>query len=91
MWITSFENFGNMQNFVILPLYMFSGAIFPTHQVPEWLHAILFLNPFSYGVNALRGTLLGYEMANVPFNLAILLTFTVVMVIIATLMSDREI
>ena len=89
--MTSFENFGNIQNFVILPLYMFSGAIFPTHQVPVWLHVILLLNPLTYGVNAIRGALLGYEMASVPLNLAILLTFTVVMIIIALLMSRKEI
>src|SRR5579884_3924544 len=44
MWITDFENFGTIQNFITLPLYMFSGAIFPTRQVPSWLHIILLLN-----------------------------------------------
>jgi ABC-2 type transport system permease protein len=74
-----------------LPLYMFSGAIFPTRLVPPWLHAILLLNPLTYGVNAIRGVLLGYEIANVPLNLAILLGFTVVMMAIAIWMSRREV
>jgi ABC-2 type transport system permease protein len=90
MWITDFENFGTIQNFITLPLYMFSGAIFPTRQVPAWLHAILLLNPLAYGVNAIRGVLLGYDLASVPFNLAVLLAFTVVMVTIAIWMSGRE-
>jgi len=91
MWITDFENFGTIQNFITLPLYMFSGAIFPTHQVPQWLHALLLLNPLSYGVNAIRGMLLGYDIAGVPFNLAVLLGFTVVMVMIAIGMAGREV
>ncbi|MEO8957092.1 MAG: ABC transporter permease [Ktedonobacteraceae bacterium] len=91
MWITDFENFGTIQNFITLPLYMFSGAIFPTRSVPPWLHAILLLNPLSYGVNAIRGVLLGYDIASVPFNLAVLLGFTVVMVIIAIAMSHKEV
>ncbi len=91
MWITDFENFGTIQNFITLPLYMFSGAIFPTRQVPPWLHAILLLNPLSYGVNAIRGVLLGYEIGNVPFNLAVLLVFTLVMVLLAIWMSGREV
>lgn len=91
MWITDFENFGTIQNFITLPLYMFSGAIFPTRQVPGWLHAVLLLNPLSYGVNAIRGSLLGYEAGNVPFNLGILLLFTVVMVGIAIFMSRKEV
>ena len=91
MWITDFENFGTIQNFITLPLYMFSGAIFPTRQVPPWLHAILLLNPLSYGVNAIRGVLLGYDSASVPFNLLVLLCFTMVMMAIAIWMSRREV
>jgi ABC-2 type transport system permease protein len=91
MWITDFENFGTIQNFITLPLYMFSGAIFPTRQVPSWLHVILLLNPLSYGVNAIRGVLLGYDISSVPFNLAVLLVFTVIMIAMAIMMSRREI
>jgi len=91
MWITDFENFGTIQNFITLPLYMFSGAIFPTRQVPGWLHAVLLLNPLTYGVNAIRGVLLGYDLSSVPLNLAILLGFTLVMVMIAIGMSRREV
>lgn len=91
MWITDFENFGTIQNFITLPLYMFSGAIFPTHQVPPWLHTVLSLNPLTYGVNAIRGVLLGYELNAVPFNLAVLAGFTVVMLIIAIAMSYKEV
>ncbi len=91
MWITDFENFGTIQNFITLPLFMFSGAIFPTRQVPPWFHVILLLNPLTYGVNAIRGVLLGYDIASVPLNLAILLAFTVVMIIIAIWMSRKEV
>lgn len=91
MWMTDFENFGTFQNFITLPLYMFSGAIFPTRQVPPWLHTVLLLNPLSYGVNAIRGVLLGYQLADVPFNLAVLLAFTVVMLILAIWMARREV
>ena len=91
MWITDFENFGTIQNFITLPLFMFSGAIFPTRQVPPWFHVILLLNPLTYGVNAIRGVLLSYDIASVPLNLAILLVFTVVMIIIAIWMSRKEV
>src|SRR6266516_7328490 len=89
--ISDIENFGTIQNFITLPLYLFSGAVFPTRVVPPWLHAILLLNPLTYGVNAIRGVLLGYEIASVPLNLAILLGFTVVMMAIAIWMSRREV
>jgi ABC-type polysaccharide/polyol phosphate export permease len=49
------------------------------------------LNPLTYGINAIRGVLLGYEIASVPFNLAVLLAFTVVMLVLAIWMSGKEV
>ncbi|WP_165422761.1 ABC transporter permease [Ktedonosporobacter rubrisoli] len=91
MWITDFENFGTIQNFITLPLYMFSGAIFPTKQVPAWLHTILLINPLTYGVNAIRAMLLNYDLSSVPFNLLVLLIFMVIMLSIAIVMTRKEI
>ncbi len=88
--ISDFENFGTFQNFITLPLYMFSGAIFPTNGVPAWLHVILLINPLTYGVDAIRGTLLGYNLGNVPFDCVMLLTFTIVLVAIAIALAGRE-
>lgn len=89
--ISDIENFGTIQNFITLPLYLFSGAVFPTRGVPGWLGTILFLNPLTYGVNAIRGTLLGYNAASVPLDLAVLSLFTCIMLIIAALISRREV
>ena len=90
MSIKDFENFGTIQNFITLPLYMFSGAIFPTKGVPGWFSVILLLNPLTYGVNAIRGMLLNYNAAGVPLDLAILGLFTLVMLSIAVLLARRE-
>jgi ABC-2 type transport system permease protein len=90
MCITDIESFGTLQNFITLPMYMFSGAIFPTQGVPGWLAAILVVNPLSYGVNAIRGALLGYQEAQMPFDFAVLCGFMVVMLAIAGLLSRRE-
>ncbi len=89
--MTDFENFGTIQNFITLPLYLFSGAVFPTQGVPQWLSVILFVNPLTYGVNAIRGTLLGYNAYTVPLDLAVLAVFTAVMLVIAILLMRREV
>jgi ABC-2 type transport system permease protein len=88
--ISDFENFGTFQNFITLPLYMFSGAIFPTNGVPPWLHIVLLINPLTYGVNAIRGTLLGYNLNSVPFDCAMLLAFTIVLMAISIALANRE-
>jgi ABC-2 type transport system permease protein len=88
--MSDIESFGTIQNFITLPLYLFSGAVFPTRGVPGWLGVILFVNPLTYGVNAIRGTMLGYQTNEVPLDLLILVVFTIVMVFIAILLNRRE-
>jgi ABC-2 type transport system permease protein len=57
--MTSFEGFGTINNFVILPLYFTSAAQFPLDNAPQWLPTVSHLNPLSYGVDLLRGILTG--------------------------------
>src|SRR5262249_60983783 len=57
--MTSFEGFGPINNFVILPLSFTSAAQFPLNRAPQWLQTISHLNPLSYGVDLVRGILVG--------------------------------
>jgi len=90
MWINDFENFGTVQNFITLPLYLFSGAVFPTKNVPGWLDVILLFNPLTYGVDAIRGALLDYDVTRMPLDLTVLGVFTILMLAIAVLSTRRE-
>ena len=89
--MTDFEGFGTLQNFITLPLYLFSGAVFPVRGAPVWLQVILYINPLTYGVNAIRGALLGYGAAEIPLDLALLGVFTVIMLSVAILITRREV
>jgi ABC-2 type transport system permease protein len=44
-------------NFVIMPLFFLSGALFPLHNLPSFLDIIIRVNPLSYGVDGVRGAL----------------------------------
>jgi ABC-2 type transport system permease protein len=44
-------------NFLVMPMFFFSGAIFPVGNLKGILHDILRCNPLSYGVDGLRGAL----------------------------------
>jgi ABC-2 type transport system permease protein len=44
-------------NFVIMPLFFLSGALFPLHNLPSFLEIIIRVNPLSYGVDGVRGAL----------------------------------
>jgi ABC-2 type transport system permease protein len=50
----TFEGFGVVSNFVVLPLYFLSGGVFPPSGLPPWMQALVVANPVTYGVDAVR-------------------------------------
>jgi ABC-2 type transport system permease protein len=50
----SMEGFQVVTNFVMMPMFFLSGALFPLEDLPSWLTVLTRLNPVSYGVDAIR-------------------------------------
>jgi ABC-2 type transport system permease protein len=48
---------GATKNFIVLPLFFFSSALFPVPDLPGAVRLLVQLNPLSYGVDGLRGAL----------------------------------
>ncbi len=55
--LTDFHAFQIIINFLIMPLFFMSGALFPIDGLPLILKRISQLNPLTYGVDALRDVL----------------------------------
>ena len=61
-WLEDYQAFPVIMNFFVMPLFFFSGAIFPLEGVPKALRFAMVINPLSYGVDGLRGALThGFE------------------------------
>ncbi|MGA2310144.1 MAG: ABC transporter permease [Candidatus Bathyarchaeia archaeon] len=60
-FMQSLESFGLIVNFINMPMFFLSGAIFLIRGpgVPSWLQIVASLNPFTYAVDALRTVILG--------------------------------
>src|ERR1700758_3120149 len=41
-------------NLFLIPLWLLSGALFPLSKASGWLRAVMYVNPLTYGVEALR-------------------------------------
>ncbi|HVN72857.1 MAG TPA: ABC transporter permease [Desulfomonilia bacterium] len=46
-----------IMNFLVMPLFFFSGALFPVQDLPKALRVAVGINPLSYGVDGLRGAM----------------------------------
>lgn len=66
------HGFQLIMNFLIMPLFFLSGAFFPIENLPEVAHLIIKINPLSYGVDGIRGTLIGASSFGLTFDFLIL-------------------
>jgi ABC-2 type transport system permease protein len=59
-------------NFLIMPIFFLSGALFPLDNVPNAIGIITKMNPLSYGVDGLRATLLNMGHFGLSADFAVL-------------------
>ncbi len=61
----SMESFSVVMQFVLMPMFFLSGALFPLTHVPGWLAFLNKLDPVTYGVDPLRQAVMsGMEAAS---------------------------
>jgi ABC-2 type transport system permease protein len=77
--MTSFEGFGTISNFLIMPMYFMSGAMFPPTGLPTWLTVLIRINPLTYGVDALRTALRHPHYFPLPLDIGFLVIFAAAM------------
>jgi len=80
--MTSFEGFGVISNFVIMPMFFLSGAMFPIDNLPHWINFIIRLNPLTYGVDLLRWNTLGIKTFALYIDFLFLAIFSFIMLAI---------
>ncbi len=88
--MTSFEGFGTISNFVVMPMYFLRGAIYPTSTAPDWMKPLIAINPLSYGVDAMRHITIDAGVFGFSFDVAFLVIFSIVMGVVAIPLFKRE-
>jgi ABC-2 type transport system permease protein len=57
--LQNMQGFQLVMNFLVMPIFFLSGALFPLTNLPKMLSLVTSLDPLAYGVDALRSTLIG--------------------------------
>ena len=76
------QGFQLIMNFLVMPLFFLSGALFPIDSLPNTFEAIVRIDPLSYGVDALRGVLSNSAHFGLGLDLSVLVSFVVIITII---------
>jgi ABC-2 type transport system permease protein len=87
--VADFQAFPLVMNFLVMPLFFLSGALFPLQGLATGLHWVTRFNPLSYGMDGLRGALTGVWQFNVGTDLAVLLALAVVAIAAGTRSFSR--
>jgi len=72
------QGFQLIMNFLVMPIFFLSGALFPLTNLPLALSVATRLDPLSYGIDGLRGALIGTSALGFGIDMG-------VMVIVATI------
>ena len=89
----SMESFSAIMNFIVMPMFFLSGAMYPVKNLPDILKWISKLNPLTFGIDALKHAILeNTGVFDFPLfvDLGVLIVSSVVFVILAGIMFERK-
>jgi len=88
----STQAFHAIINLFLIPLWLLSGALFPLSKASGWIRWLMYANPLTYGVEALR-TLMYPEAPStfpLPASILTLLLFALFMFGLAFALANRR-
>ncbi len=83
------QGFQLIMNFLVMPLFFFSNALFPTAGLPAPLRLAVRLNPLTYGVAGMRDTLTGVASLEMATDFAVLGALAVVLLGVSSFLFSR--
>ena len=83
------QGFQLIMNFLVMPLFFLSGALFPLNNVPPALLLVARLDPLSYGVDALRYFLTGAATFPLPLDIGMLVLVTAFFLLLGSYFFSR--
>jgi ABC-2 type transport system permease protein len=87
--IQDMQGFQFLMNFLVMPIFFLSGALYPLKNLPRVLDWITHADPLSYGIDGLRGILIGSWQFNFSMDLAILLGIAAVLLCVSAWLFSR--
>ncbi|MCX6791114.1 MAG: ABC transporter permease [Candidatus Gribaldobacteria bacterium] len=82
--LSDMQGFQLIMNFLIMPLFFLSGALFPLQGLPKAITTIASLDPLSYGVDAFRTLLTGVTHFGLGLDILVLSGVTLLFLVLGS-------
>src|SRR5919198_339834 len=76
------QGFQLVMNFLVMPIFFLSGALYPLRDLPAPLAVLTRMDPLTYGVDGMRGMLIGTSHFGVAVDAAVLALFGAVFLVL---------
>lgn len=83
------QGFQLIMNFLVMPFFFFSGALFPLNGLPKVLTIVASINPLSYGVDGIRATLTNATHFGVAPDLIVLSIATGIVLMLGSYLFSK--
>jgi len=83
------QGFQLIMNFLVMPLFFLSGALFPLQGLPGPIRTVTYFDPLSYGVDGLQGALIGRSQFSLGFDFMVLAVITVLLLSLGAYLFSR--
>jgi ABC-2 type transport system permease protein len=83
------QGFQLIINFLVMPLFLLSGSIFPLKGLPKIVVSIAKIDPLTYGIDGLRGALANASIFGLHTDFLILSVITVILVAIGSYLFSK--
>ena len=88
-FLEDMQGFQLIMNFLIMPLFFLSGALFPLNDLPSFLQFITKINPLTYGVDALRFLMIDNSYFLFSLDVLVLSVSTVILLFLGSFFFRR--
>lgn len=83
------QGFQFIMNFMVMPLFFLSGALFPLQGLPATIETIARVDPLAYGVDGLRDTLINVTHFGLLLDFVVLGTITAILVAVGSYLFSK--
>jgi ABC-2 type transport system permease protein len=87
--LQNIQGFQMIMNFLVMPIFFLSGALYPLNNLPGVLSIVTRLDPLAYGVDGLRTTLIGVSHFGLAADGAVLIIATVTLLFVGSYLFSR--
>jgi len=87
--IEDMQGFQLIMNFLVMPIFFLSGALFPLHGLPKVMDIIVKLDPLTYGIDGLRGALINASAFGIVTDLIIMSCLALLLLGIGTYLFEK--